>query len=110
MPSLKTINIGTYNMKNVRNFTLDVLESLESLTINEYSLRISSSTQKSGSEVRITHCPNLVSITVYRDVLSDFQKLTMYNLTSLESITTYDYSFYSISTIQLSGILVMKNQ
>ena len=110
LPMLKTINPGYYGFTKVDSFVIDNLPSLEVVTFGQYSFTYSSSSQKSNSELVITNCPKLMRLTVYGYSLRDFQKLTMYNLTSIESITTYDYAFQLLSTIQLSGILVMNNQ
>ena len=83
MTSLKTINIGTYNMKNVRNFTINGFESLETISINTGSFSSSTSTQKSGSEVVIRNCHRLNSVWIGDSVFADFQRFTLSNLTSL---------------------------
>ena len=103
MPSLKTINIGSDNMRNVRNFTINGFESLETISINTGSFRSSTSTQKSGSEVNIRNCHRLNSVWIGDYAFADFQRFTISNLTSLESLTTTDYSLSLTTMFELSG-------
>ena len=103
MPSLQTMSLGSYNMRYVRNFTIDGFPSLQTLYVGEYSFRSSTSTQKSGSEVVIRNCQNLISVSLQDYAFADFQKLIMTNLTSLQSITTNYHSFRLLSSFEFSG-------
>ena len=94
--------MGGYNFQREYSFILDGLESLTTVSIGAYSFE-SSTTQKSGSEVVIRNCQNLISLSLQEYAFRDFQKLTLTNLTSLQSITTNQYSFYLLSSFEFSG-------
>ena len=108
LPKLKTIYPGSYSFKRVKSFVIEDLPLLEVMKIGSYSFFDSTSYQKSGSEFKIENCPSLVTITAYSEAFRDFQKLTLTNLTSLQSITTNQYSFYLLSSFEFSGKNCMK--
>ena len=104
LPKLKTIYPGSNSFKRVDTFVIEDLPLLEVIQIGAYSFVNSISSRKSGSELKIINCPSLVTITAYSEAFRDFQKVTLSNLTSLQSITTNQYSFELLTTIELSGI------
>lgn len=98
MPALKSISIGSYNMKNVRNFTIDGLESLQTLSVGVNSFLLNN-VQRNDGEVRISNCPLLQSIIFESSSFEDYNVFRVNNVPSLDTIDMkgdnfrYTYSF-----------------
>ena len=92
MPSLKTINIGRENMRNVRNFTINGFESLETLSVGSSSFWLNSGARNDG-ECIISNCPELISITFDESAFREYEIFRLQNLTNLQSVTLNGANF-----------------
>ena len=90
---LKSITIGNYCFKNVREFVIDCLESLESVKIGDKCFRISYEERDDGV-CRITNCPNLHQLKIGNRSFYYFQSFELSNLNSIQSIKFGDNCFY----------------
>ena len=84
-PLLKSITIGNYGFKNVRNFVIDSLASLESVKIGIICFRKDNKERDDGV-CRITNCPNLRQLEIGDRSFEDFKLFELSNLNSLQSI------------------------
>ena len=82
---LKRIEIGNECFKNVREFVIDGLESLESVKIGENSFRIGGEERNDGI-CRITNCPNLRRLEIGSGSFVDFKSFEISNVKSLQFI------------------------
>ena len=92
--NLKSITIGNECFKNVREFVVDGLESLESVKIGEYCFRISDWGERDDGICRITNCPNLRQLEIGDDSFVDFQSFELSNLNSIQSIKFGECCFF----------------
>ena len=99
---LKSITIGNECFKNVREFVLDGLESLESVKIGEYCFRISDDERDDGI-CRITNCPNLRQLEIGDESFQDFQSFELSNLNSIQSINFGHSCFWYAEGFSLKG-------
>ena len=90
---LKRIEIGNECFKNVREFVIDGLESLESVKIGRDCFRISYDERNDGI-CRITNCPNLRQLEIGDHSFRDFQSFELSNLNSIQSIKFGDCCFW----------------
>ena len=98
---LKSITIGNYCFKNVREFVLDGLESLESVIIGEKCFRISDDERNDGV-CQITNCPNLRQLEIGDWSFVDFQSFELSNLNSIQSIKL-DWNCFYYADFSLKG-------
>ena len=89
---MKQIEIGCNCFKNVREFVIDGLESLESVKIGGWCFIISSKECDDGV-CRITNCPNLRQLEIGDRSFEDFKSFELSNVNSLQSINFGDYCF-----------------
>ena len=89
---LKSITIGYFCFRNVREFVVDGLESLESVIIGELCFRISDEERNDGV-CRITNCPNLRQLEIGWSSFGDFNSFELSNLNSIQSIKFDDHCF-----------------
>ena len=82
---LKSLTIGNECFKNVREFVLDGLESLESVKIGEKCFGISGEERNDGV-CRITNCPNLHQLDISGGSFGNFKSFELSNLNSIQSI------------------------
>ena len=83
--NLKSITIGNACFKNVREFVVDGLESLESVKIGVECFRIGDGERNDGI-CRITNCPNLRQLEIGDGSFIDFKSFEISNLNSIQSI------------------------
>ena len=91
--NLKSITIGNACFKNVREFVVDGLESLESVKIGYECFRISYDERDDGV-CRITNCPNLRQLEIGYCSFKYFKSFELSNLNSLQSIKFGDRCFW----------------
>ena len=82
---LKRIEIGNECFKNVRDFVVDGLESLESVKIGANCFKIQWKRSDDGI-CRITNCPNLTQLKIGKNGFADFKSFELSNLNSIQSI------------------------
>ena len=87
---LKRIKIGYECFKNVREFVIDGLGSLESVKIGGSCFRIDWKERDDGI-CRITNCPNLTQLEIGDDSFKDFKSFELTNLNSIQSIKFGNY-------------------
>ena len=90
---LKSITIGNECFKNVREFVLDGLESLESLKIGEKCFRIDIWRERDDGICRITNCPNLTQLEIGDYSFEYFKSMNLSYLNSIQSIKFGDFCF-----------------
>ena len=107
---LKSITIGSSCFKNVREFVLDGLESLESVKIGGDCFRATAFEEMSKEDFlsfiptngvcRITNCPNLRQLEIGWSSFQDFKSFELSNLNSLQSINfgnlCFNYADFSL--------------
>ena len=98
---LKSITIGNECFKNVREFVLDGLASLESVKIGKWCFRISDEERDDGV-YRITTCPNLRQLEIGNHSFEDFQSFELSNLNSIQSIK-FGYDCFEYADFSLKG-------
>ena len=89
---LKRIDIGNDCFKEVREFVIDGLESLESVKIGEECFRICYGERDVGI-CRIRNCPNLRQLEIGDESFQYFKSFELSNLNSLQSIYFGDWCF-----------------
>ena len=89
---LKRIEIGNYCFKNIREFVIDGLESLENVKIDERCFRINYEERDDGI-CRITNCRNLTQLEIGRESFYDFKSLELFHLNSIQSIKFGSHCF-----------------
>ena len=99
---LKSITIGNGCFKDVREFVIDGLESLESVIIGELSIRKSSRRRDDGI-CRITNCPNLRQLEIGDCSFKDFKSFELSNLNSIQSIEFGHWCFRYAEGFSLKG-------
>ena len=82
---LKRIEIGNQCFQSVREIVIDGLQSLESVKIGEWCIRIDGGERDDGV-CRITNCPNLRQLEIGDRSFYDFKSLELSNVNSLQSI------------------------
>ena len=96
---LKRIEIGNNCFKNVREFVVDGLESLESVKIGRNCFRISDKERNDGV-CRIMNCPTLRQLEIGHYSFEDFQSFELSNLNSIQSIKfgwkCFEYADFSL--------------
>ena len=103
LPSLLSLTFGSYTFQNDRTVIIEELPLLEHLSIGQYSFRISYNWKGDGY-FEIRNCPSLIDVVVSDYAFYDFNKFIMTNLSSIQTFTTGDYSFYYLSTLVLSSM------
>ena len=98
---LKSITIGNYCFKNVREFVLDGLESLESVIIGERCFILGYYERDDGI-CRITNCPNLRQLEIGDYSFADFKSFELSNLNSIQSIK-FGESCFQFADFSLKG-------
>ena len=88
---IKSITIGSYGFNHVREFVIDGLESLESVTIGKKCFRIDD--ERDDGICRITNCPNLSQLEIGNWSFQDFKSFELSNLNSIQSIKFGDICF-----------------
>ena len=93
---LKSIAVENRCFKNVREFVIDGLESLESVEIGEDCFRTTALEDMSEEDIlsyiptngicRITNCPNLRQLKIGYESFEDFKSFKLSNLNSIQSI------------------------
>ena len=91
---LISITIGNGCFKNVCEFVIDGLESLESVKIGEGCFRISFWNERNDGVCRITNCPNLRQLEIGSGSFRDFQSFKLSNLNSIQSVKFGRYCFW----------------
>ena len=99
---LKSITIGNGCFKDVREFVIDGLASLESVKIGEECFRISDGERNDGV-CRITNCPNLRQLEIGGSSFIDFQLFELSNLNSIQSIKLDQYCFINAENLLLKS-------
>ena len=99
---LKSITIGYFCFKHVREFVVDGLESLESMKIGDNCFRISDNERDDGV-CRITNCPNLRQLEIGDYSFQDFKSFELSNLNSIQSIKFGDNCFKYAEEFSLKG-------
>ena len=89
---IKHIGIGKGTFREINEFVIDGLESLESVKIGEYCFRISDKERNDGV-CRITNCPNLRQLDIGWNSFADFQSFELSYLNSIQSINFGGYCF-----------------
>ena len=98
---LKSITIGNECFKNVREFVLDGLESLESVIIAGECFRISDGERNDGV-CRITNCPNLRQLEIGYHSFRNFKSFELSNVNSIQSIN-FGYRCFKFADFSLKG-------
>ena len=98
---LKSITIGYFCFKHVREFVLDGLESLESVKIGGECFKISYEERNDGV-CQITNCPNLRQLEIGDKSFEDFQSFELSNLNSIQSIE-FGHSCFECADCSLKG-------
>ena len=93
---LKRIEIGNQCFRNVREFVVDGLDSLENVKIGEKCFRPKALDDMSDEDIlsfiptngvcRITNCPNLRQLEIGDASFADFKSFELSNLNSIQSI------------------------
>ena len=89
---LKSITIGCFCFKHVREFVIDGLARLESVKIGGWCFRISDDERNDGI-CRITNCPNIHQLEIGDFSFKDFKSFELSNLNSIQSIKFGEYCF-----------------
>ena len=103
LPSLLSLTFGSYTFQIDRTVIIEELPSLEHLSIGQNSFRISDD-QRSDGYFEIRNCPSLIDVVVGGNAFYDFNRFILTNLSSIQTFTTGDYSFYYLSTLVLSSM------
>ena len=97
--NLKSITTGQGCLKDVREFVIDGLESLESVKIGDECFRIDGEERDDGL-CRITNCPNLRQLEIGDESFGDFKSFELSKLNSLQSIkfgsSCFEYADFSL--------------
>ena len=104
MPSLQSINIGQHNMIYVKNFLINGLESLQTLSIDYRSFY-----SVSSGSCSISNCPLLSSIYLGGDVFEKYKYFVLQNVPSLQSITMSYDNFVSSTVFDINRISLLQS-
>ena len=99
---LQSLSIRSGSFKNVREFVIDGLESLESVKICDKCLKFSNN-EYDGKLCRITNCSNLRQLEIGDYSFFDFKLFELSNLNSLQSIKSGWYCFRYSEGFSLKG-------
>ena len=97
------MSLGHYNMRNIRNFTIDGFESLQTLSVGENSFWLNSGARNDG-ECIISNCPELRSITFGRAAFGEYEIFRLQNLPYLQSVTLNGANFKYSSVFDIESI------
>ena len=89
-------------MRNVRNFTIDGFESLQTLSVGENSFLLNSGARNDG-ECIISNCPALQEINFKQNALAEFNILRLRNLESLHTVILNLYNFRYGITFEMNS-------
>ena len=98
---LKRIEIGNECFRNVREFVIYGLESLESVKIGEKCFIIDDDERDDGI-CRITNCPNLRQLEIGSESFWDFKSFDLSNVNSLQSIK-FGFHCFQFADFSLKG-------
>ena len=106
-PVLTHVTIGKYALKNVQEFDISSLPSLQAIQIGRCSLSTTCydipSALSTTPRLSISNCPNLKSISIEDYSFSQYSILNLNNLPSLETMVIGKYSFYYITNFIIKG-------
>ena len=106
-PLLERIVLEGNNFQQIRNFVLNDLPKLMSITIGEDCFRVKSGDYYPYGEnpglFRLTNCPELESLTIGKNSFCDYTKFEISELPKLTNLSIGEYCFTSSDCI-LKGI------
>lgn len=100
--NLKVITVADGSLKHIREFVIDGLISLKTVSIGEMCFRISNRKRNDGI-CRITNCPNLCHLEIGTHCFADFKSFELSNLNSLQSITIGNECFLYVKEFIIKG-------
>lgn len=106
---LKRIVIGDYSFGKVREFEIDGLNELESITIGGGDFNLGNDYRVDGA-YRTKNCLKLKSISIGRNSFHDFYVFELINLPSLQSIVIGWSCFHNTMLFSLRGIYWMGSE
>ena len=99
--NLKSITIGQGCLKDVREFVIDGLESLESVKIGDECFYIDNNERDDGL-CRIMNCPNLRQLEIGDWSFHDYKSFELSNVNSIQSIK-FGNSCFGYADFSLKG-------
>ena len=99
---VKTIDIADYSCRNIREFKLDSLSELETLTVGEHSFRYDLG-EKTNGTFSVKNCPKLTDILIKHYAFEDFTSVELENLPSLRSFHVEHLCFRYVKSLKIAS-------
>ena len=107
---LKSFECGDNSFNSVRQFIINGLNELESISIgmNSFTLSENSYSERLNREFHLKNCLSLRELSIDRYSFSDYHTFELSNLPNLKSIvigsSSSSYNFYFVESIELNDL------